>query len=106
MAWFVLFVAGLFEIGWAICLKLSKGFTVLGPTLGFVAFMSASVILLGFALRTIPVGTGYTVWTGIGAVGTVLVGMAVLGEPVDLRRLACIGCIIVGIIGLKVTSSS
>lgn len=105
MAWIVLLCAGLFEIGWAVCLKYAKGFTVLGPSLGVALFMTASVYLLGLALRTIPLGTGYTVWTGIGAIGTVIAGMLVLGEPVELRRLACVALILIGIIGLKLTSA-
>lgn len=104
MAWFTLFIAGLFEIGWAVCLKYAKGFTVLGPSIGFALFMCASVYLLALALRTIPLGTGYTVWTGIGAVGTVVFGILVLGEPAEFRRLLCIGLIFTGIVGLKLTS--
>ncbi len=106
MAWFYLFLAGLFEIGWAVCLKYAKGFTVLGPSIGFAIFMTASVYLLGLALRTIPLGTGYTVWTGIGAIGTVVVGILALGESADVRRLICVGLILGGIVGLKLTSQS
>lgn len=104
MAWVVLFVAGLFEVGWAVCLKYAKGFTQLKPTVGFVAFMLASVYLLGVSLKSLPLGTAYTVWTGIGAVGTVVLGIILFGESVDLRRLICIGLIIAGIVGLKLSS--
>src|SRR3954464_14303353 len=101
MAWIILFIAGLFEVGWAVCLKESKGFTRPWPTVGFVVFMLLSLFLLGVALKTLPLGTAYTVWTGIGAVGTVLLGIALLGESADLPRLACIGLIVMGIVGLK-----
>jgi quaternary ammonium compound-resistance protein SugE len=104
MAWMILFLAGLFEIGWAVCLKYSKGFTLLWPTVGFGVSMLVSLFLLGVALKTLPLGTAYTVWTGVGAVGTVLLGIAFLGESTDLPRLACIGLIVVGIVGLKLTS--
>lgn len=101
MAWIILIVAGLFEVGWAVCLKSARGFTRPWPTVGFGVFMLASVVLLGVALRTLPLGTAYAVWTGIGAVGTVLFGIAMLGEPADLPRLACVGLIVAGILGLK-----
>jgi len=104
MAWVILVLAGLFEVGWAICLKFSKGFSQFWPTTGFFVFMLASVYLLGVALKSLPLGTAYTVWTGIGAVGTVVVGMAFLGEPSDIRRLACIALILAGVLGLKLTS--
>jgi quaternary ammonium compound-resistance protein SugE len=104
MAWVVLLVAGLFEVGWAACLKYAKGFTLPWPSFGFAVFMFASVYLLGVALKSLPLGTAYTVWTGIGAVGTVVVGILLLGEPADWRRLACIALILVGIVGLKLVS--
>ena len=104
MAWVVLLVAGLLEVGWAVCLKSSRGFTVLWPSVGFVVFMAASVILLGVALKTLPLGTAYAVWTGIGAVGTVAFGILALGEPADLRRLACVALILAGIVGLRLVS--
>ena len=104
MVWLVLIVAGLLEVGWAICLKSSRGFTLFWPTAGFVAFMVASVYLLGLALKALPLGTAYTVWTGIGSVGTVVVGILVFGEPADLRRLLCIGLILAGTVGLKLVS--
>ena len=104
MAWVILVIAGLFEVGWAVCLKYTKGFTALWPTLGFAVFMALSVYLLGIALKALPLGTAYTVWTGIGAVGTVVVGILIMGEPSDLRRLVCIGLILAGVVGLKLTS--
>jgi quaternary ammonium compound-resistance protein SugE len=105
MAWVVLIVAGLFEVAWAVCLKSAKGFTQFWPTLGFGAFMLGSICLLGSALKSLPLGTAYTVWTGIGAVGTVAVGILFLGEPADIRRVACIGLILAGIVGLKLLSA-
>lgn len=104
MAWVVLIVAGLFEIGWAVGLKYTEGFTRLVPTLLTAASMVASVVLLGLALRTLPLGTAYAVWTGIGTVGTALLGMALYGEPADAIRLACIALIVAGIVGLKLVS--
>jgi quaternary ammonium compound-resistance protein SugE len=104
MAWVVLLVAGLFEVGWAACLKYARGFTVLWPSLGFAVFMAASVYLLGVALKSLPLGTAYTVWTGVGAIGTVVFGVLAFGESADLRRLACIALILVGIVGLKLVS--
>ena len=104
MAWVCLFTAALFEIGWAVGLKYTQGFTRLWPSVGTVGAMAVSFLLLSKALRTIPVGTGYAVWTGIGAVGTVIVGMALLGEPRDVGRLVCVALIIAGIVGLKLVS--
>jgi quaternary ammonium compound-resistance protein SugE len=104
MAWVVLVVAGLFEIGWAVCLKQAQGFTRVWPSVGFAVFTTLSVVLLGVALKSLPLGTAYTVWTGIGAVGTVVVGMLFLGEPADPARLACIALIVAGIVGLKLLS--
>ncbi|MGQ9366972.1 quaternary ammonium compound efflux SMR transporter SugE [Azospirillum sp. ST 5-10] len=104
MAWSYLVVAGLLEIVWAIGLKHSDGFTRLGPSLVTGAAMLASIVLLALALRELPVGTAYAVWTGIGAVGTVIFGIALLGEPAGLARLACIGLIVAGIVGLKLVS--
>jgi len=103
MAWVVLFVAGLFEVTWAIGLKYSEGFTRLWPSVGTVAAMVASVVLLGWAMRTLPVGTAYAVWTGIGALGTVILGIVLFGEPSTVARLVCIALILAGIVGLKVT---
>ena len=104
MAWTYLFIAGLLEIGWAIGLKYTEGFTRLTPTVLTVTSMTASVALLGLALRDLPVGTGYAVWTGIGAVGTAILGIALFGEAATAARLASIGLILAGIAGLKLAS--
>ena len=104
MAWVYLVIAGLFEMGWAIGLKYTEGFTKLVPTTLTVLAMVISVALLGLALRDLPVGTGYAVWTSIGTVGTALLGMYLFGDPATVARLACIGLIVAGIIGLKVLS--
>ena len=101
MAWIVLFAAGLFEVGWAVGLKYTEGFTRLWPSVVTVASMIVSLGLLGLALRTLPLGTAYAVWTGIGTVGTVILGIALFGEAADVVRLACIGLIVAGIVGLK-----
>lgn len=101
MAWVYLFFAGLFEVGWAIGLKYTHGFTRPVPTVLTVASMVVSLGLLGIALKTLPVGTGYAIWTGIGSVGTALLGIWLLGEPATVARLACIAIIVAGIIGLK-----
>jgi quaternary ammonium compound-resistance protein SugE len=104
MAWTYLFFAGLFEIGWAIGLKYTDGFTRLTPTLLTIASMVVSLGLLGLALKTLPVGTAYAVWTGIGTVGTALLGIYLLGEPATVLRLVCIGLIVSGIVGLKLVA--
>jgi quaternary ammonium compound-resistance protein SugE len=104
MAWILLVVAGLFEICWAIGLKYTDGFTRLAPSVFTAVTMIASVVCLAWALRTIPVGTGYAVWTGIGVVGTALLGIALFGEAATIARLGCIGLIVAGIVGLKVVS--
>jgi quaternary ammonium compound-resistance protein SugE len=104
MAWVYLFIAGLFEMGWAIGLKYTEGFTRPLPTALTVAAMIASVVLLGIALRDLPVGTGYAVWTGIGTVGTALLGMYLFGDPATVARLVCIAMIVAGIAGLKLFS--
>jgi quaternary ammonium compound-resistance protein SugE len=104
MAWTLLVIAGLFEVGWAIGLKYTEGFTRLWPSLWTVAAMIVSVALLGLALKSIPVGTGYAVWTGIGAVGTALLGIVLFGDPATAARLACIALIVCGIAGLKLVS--
>jgi quaternary ammonium compound-resistance protein SugE len=101
MAWIYLFIAGLFEIGWAIGLKYTNGFTRLVPTVLTLASMAASLGLLGLALKTLPVGTAYAIWTGIGTVGTAILGIYLLGEPSTVLRLGCILLIVTGIIGLK-----
>jgi quaternary ammonium compound-resistance protein SugE len=104
MAWLVLVVAGLFEIAWAIGLKYTDGFTRFWPSVATVAAMIASVVLLAIAMRTLPVGTSYAVWTGIGAVGTVILGIVLFGEPATVARLLCIGLILAGIVGLKLVT--
>jgi quaternary ammonium compound-resistance protein SugE len=104
MAWTYLFFAGLFEIGWAIGLKYTDGFTRLTPTLLTVASMVISLGLLGLALKTLPVGTAYAIWTGIGTVGTAVLGIYLLGEPATVIRLVCIGLIVSGIVGLKLVA--
>lgn len=101
MAWFLLFLAGMFEIGWAVGLKYTDGFTRLLPTTLTVVSMVFSVVLLGLAVKSLPMGTAYAVWTGIGTVGTVLLGIWLLGDPATLVRLLCIGLIVAGIAGLK-----
>lgn len=106
MAWFWLIIAGLFEVGWAIGLKYTAGFTRLGPSVITVALMVGSFALLSQALRVLPIGTAYAVWTGIGAVGTAIFGMAVLGESREVARILCILLIVAGIVGLKFTSAS
>jgi quaternary ammonium compound-resistance protein SugE len=105
MAWTYLVLAGLLEIGWAIGLKYTDGFTRLVPSVLTGLSMVASVILLGLALKTLPVGTGYAVWTGIGTVGTAILGIYLLGEPATALRLGCIGLIVAGILGLKLAAS-
>jgi quaternary ammonium compound-resistance protein SugE len=102
MHWIFLFFAGLLEIGWAIGLKYTDGFTRFWPSLATAGSMIGSVALLGLAMKHMPVGTAYAVWTGIGAVGTVLLGIFLLGEPASPGRLACLGLILAGIVGLKV----
>ena len=104
MAWIYLTVAGLFEIAWAIGLKYTDGFTRLLPSLWTVASMILSIVLLGLALRTLPVGTAYAVWTGIGAIGTAALGIYLFAEPATVARLLCIGLILSGIIGLKLVT--
>jgi quaternary ammonium compound-resistance protein SugE len=104
MAWWVLVVAGVCEVGWAIGLKYTDGFTRLWPSVATVVAMALSVVLLAYAMRTLPVGTSYAVWTGIGAIGTVILGIVLFGEPATALRLGCIGLILAGIVGLKLVS--
>ena len=104
MAWIYLTLAGLLEIGWAIGLKYTQGFTKLWPSVWTIAAMVVSMYLLAVAARTLPIGTAYAVWTGIGAVGTAILGMLLLNEPREPLRLACIVLIVAGIVGLKLTS--
>jgi quaternary ammonium compound-resistance protein SugE len=104
MPWLMLFFAGIFEIAWAIGLKYSQGFTRLWPSLGTAVAMAISLGLLAAAMRTLPVGTAYAVWVGIGAVGTVILGVVLFGEPLGAMRVACVGLIVLGLIGLKLTA--
>jgi len=104
MAWVWLTVAGLLEVVWAVGLKYTDGFTRLWPSALTIAAMVASVYCLAVAVRTIPLGTGYAVWTGIGAVGTAILGIALFGDPATVARLACIGLIVAGIVGLKLVT--
>lgn len=101
MAWLYLLIAGLFEIGWAIGLKYTEGFTRPGASAATVALMVASFACLGLALRTLPLGTAYAVWTGIGTMGTVLLGIVLFQEPANALRLGCIALIVAGVAGLK-----
>lgn len=101
MSWIYLFVAGLLEIGWAVGLKYTQGFTRLVPSVLTLVSMAGSMALLGLALRQLPLGTAYAIWTGIGTVGTAIAGMILLGEPAGALRLACIALIVAGIFGLK-----
>lgn len=104
MTWIILIIAGLLEVTWAVGLKYTHGFTKLMPTLWTLTAMLGSIGMLGLALRTLPLGTAYAIWTGIGTVGTVIYGIIVLHEPASALRLACIAMIIGGIIGLKFTT--
>jgi quaternary ammonium compound-resistance protein SugE len=101
MAWALLVAAGILEIGWAIGLKYTDGFTRLWPSVWTIAAMVVSMYLLALAARTLPIGTAYAVWVGIGAAGAMILGMALLGEPRTLARAACVGLIVAGVIGLK-----
>jgi quaternary ammonium compound-resistance protein SugE len=104
MTWIVLFIAGLMEVGWAIGLKYTEGFTRPVPSVLTLAAMAGSIILLGLALKSLPIGTAYAVWTGIGAVGTAFLGIVLFGEPATAARLASIGLIVAGIAGLKLVT--
>lgn len=104
MAWVILVIAGLFEVGWAIGLKYTEGFTRLWPTVGTVAAMVISLWLLGIAMKSLPMGTAYAIWVGVGAVGTVILGIVLLGEPANTGRLISIAFIVAGIVGLKLAS--
>lgn len=103
MTWVVLFIAGLFEVAWALALKESHGLSKLGPTVVFLITLAVSMVLLALALRELPVGTGYAVWTGTGAVGAAIAGMTLLGEPATLNRLLPIGLVGVGIVWLALS---
>jgi quaternary ammonium compound-resistance protein SugE len=104
MAWIILVIAGFFETGWAIGLKYAEGFTRLWPSVWTIVAMIVSVWLLGIAMKSLPVGTAYTVWVGVGSVGTVALGIALFGEPANAARLISIALIIAGIIGLKLAT--
>jgi quaternary ammonium compound-resistance protein SugE len=104
MAWLILVVAGVFEVGWAIGLKYTEGFTRLWPTIWTVLAMVISLSLLGVAMKSLPVGTAYSVWVGVGAVGTVMLGIALFGEPANAARLVSVALIIAGIVGLKLAT--
>ena len=103
MSWFILVIAGLLEVGWAIGLKYTEGFTKLWPTIATLCALSASFVLLGLAMRTLPVGTAYAVWVGIGAVGTAILGLVLFEESTEMLKLVSLGLICAGIVGLKLT---
>ena len=105
MNWTILVVAGLFEVGWAIGLKYTEGFTRLWPTVWTVLAMIISLGLLGVAMKTLPVGTAYSVWVGVGAIGTVILGIVLLGEPVSAARMISVALILAGIVGLKLSTA-
>ncbi|MBE7524517.1 MAG: quaternary ammonium compound efflux SMR transporter SugE [Burkholderiales bacterium] len=105
MAWLLLIIAGLLEVGWAIGLKYTEGFTRVWPSLFTLGTMVLSVVLLGVAMKSLPVGTSYAVWVGVGAVGTAILGMVLFGEPATAGRLASLGLIVAGIVGLKLASA-
>ena len=104
MNWIALVVAGLFEIGWAVGLKYADGFTRLWPSVATIVAMVLSVVLLGWATRTLPLGTAYAVWVGVGAVGTAIVGMILFAEPATVGRLLSLGLVVAGIVGLKLAT--
>jgi quaternary ammonium compound-resistance protein SugE len=104
MPWILLVLAGLFEVGWAIGLKYTDGFTRFWPTVGTLAAMVISLGLLGIAMKSLPVGTSYAVWVGVGAVGTAILGIVLLGEPANAGRLVSLGLFVAGIVGLKLAS--
>jgi quaternary ammonium compound-resistance protein SugE len=105
MAWLLLVLAGLFEVGWAIGLKYTRGFTQLWPTVWTVMAMAISLGLLGIAMKSLPIGTAYPVWVGVGAIGTVVLGIVLFNEPANAARLISVGLIIAGIVGLKLASA-
>lgn len=105
MAWLLLIIAGLLEVGWAIGLKYTEGFTRVWPSVLTLGAMVLSVVLLGVAMKSLPVGTSYAVWVGVGAVGTAILGMVLFGEPATTGRLASLGLIVAGIVGLKLASA-
>src|SRR5688572_30602717 len=105
MAWFILFLAGVVEIGWAVGLKYTEGFTRPLPTILTAIAMIVSTVLLGYAVRTLPAATAYAIWTGIGTVGTAIVGMTLLGESVNVAQVVCLVLILCGVVGLKMASA-
>ena len=105
MAWVLLVVAGLLEVGWAIGLKYTEGFTRPWPSVFTIVAMVLSVVLLGVAMKSLPVGTSYAVWVGVGAIGTAILGIVLFGEPATIGRLASLGLIVLGIVGLKLASA-
>ena len=104
MAWLLLLIAGVLAVGWAVGLKYTEGFTRLVPSVLTLLSMTASVGMLALALKTLPMGTAYAVWTGIGAVGTAILGIVLFGDPAGIARIACIGLIVAGIVGLKLAA--
>jgi len=104
MAWLLLFIAGLLEVGWAVGLKYTEGFTRLVPSVLTLICMAGSMGMLGLALKSLPMGTAYAVWTGIGAVGTAMLGIVLFGDPAGVGRIACIALIVAGIVGLKLAT--
>jgi quaternary ammonium compound-resistance protein SugE len=104
MAWVILFFAGLAEVGWAVGLKYTEGFSRLWPSVGTIAAMLVSLWLLGLALKDLPLGTAYAIWTGIGTIGTAILGIVLFGESTAVLRLVCIGLIVAGIVGLKLAT--
>ena len=104
MPWIILVFAGLFEIGWAIGLKYTEGFTRLWPSIGTIAAMAVSLGLLGIAMKSLPVGTAYAIWVGVGAVGTVILGIVLFNEPVNALRIGSVALIIAGLVGLKLAT--
>jgi quaternary ammonium compound-resistance protein SugE len=105
MNWFILVLAGVFEIGWAIGLKYTEGFTRLWPTIGTILAMIVSLSLLGIAMKNLPVGTAYSVWVGVGSIGTVVLGILLFGEPANAGRLISVALILAGIVGLKLAAA-
>ena len=106
MPWIYLVLAGLFEIGWAIGLKYTDGFSRLWPTVGTVSAMIVSIVLLAMAVKTLPIGTAYAIWTGIGALGAVILGIVLFGDSASPARLVCVALVLTGIIGLKLSSGA
>ena len=104
MPWFLLFVAGLLEVGWSIGLKYTEGFTRVVPSVLTLAAMAGSVFLLGLAMKSLPVGTSYAVWVGVGAVGTAILGMVLFNEPASTGRVLSLGLIVAGIVGLRLAT--